>query len=258
MAKRYSNFYIFRFALIMVVIVATLLSLAFALLKPYQDANIRIEKTQDILLAAGIDAPKDDAYNIYRDRLIAEVMINPEDGKQTSVWLPDETFVMGNERAFDVNMRHLVAAQNDFIENRSDFNPDVPLFLIRSKDNDTIFVIPVRGRGLWGPVWGNIALASDKNSIVGVTFDHQAETPGLGAEINLPSFQNRFEGKKLFDENGKFKSITVVKGGVETVPHDMRIHSVDGISGGTITSNGVSEMLHDRLSFYVEFLKNQK
>ena len=109
----------------------------------------------------------------------------------------------------------------------------------------------MRGVGLWGPIWGNIAFESDFNTIAGATFDHKGETPGLGAEINTSWFEDEFKGKTIFDEQGKFVSVNVVKGGAgENAPH-----AVDAISGGTITSNGVKDMLLTGLDNYVPYIK---
>jgi Na+-transporting NADH:ubiquinone oxidoreductase subunit C len=255
MAKSYSSLYIFRFALIMVVIVATGLSLGFAILKPYQDANKKTEKILYLLKAAGIEAEAKDAPAVYNSHLISEMMLNPETGEATSIYLVDGTFQAGAQRAFDLDMKKLLAAQKAFSDGKSEVNPDVPLFLLRSEAGDTLYIIPTRGRGLWGPVWGNIAVGSDRNTVLGATFDHQGETPGLGAEINQAFFQDAFVGKKLFSDQGSFKSVKVVKGGVMTMPESERIHGVDAISGGTITSNGVTDMLYDCLKHYEPFLK---
>ncbi len=255
MAKSYSNFYIFRFALIMVVIVATGLSLGFALLKPYQEENRRIEKIQYILRAAGITAVKKDATATYDSHLIAEMILNPTTGEPVSIYAGDGKFEKGDRRAFDVDMKKLVAAQKAFNEGKSGENPDVPLFVMCNDEGDTLYIIPVRGRGLWGPIWGNIAVGSDRNTITGATFDHQAETPGLGAEINQRSFQEKFIGKKLLDDQGIFESVRVVKGGVASLPEPQKLHSVDAISGGTITSNGVTAMLEECLKYYEPFFK---
>jgi Na+-transporting NADH:ubiquinone oxidoreductase subunit C len=93
--------------------------------------------------------------------------------------------------------------------------------------------------------------------VVGVTFGHKGETPGLGAEISTDIFTDQFPSKKIFDENGNFKSIVVVKGSVSN-SNINPAHGVDGISGGTITSNGVSAMINDGLENYVTYFKNQK
>ena len=108
------------------------------------------------------------------------------------------------------------------------------------------------GKGLWGPIWGYIALESDKNTVAGASFDHKGETPGLGAEINQGWFQEPFVGKKIFDESGDYQSIRVIKGGA---PEGDK-HGVDAISGGTITSNGVTEMLVRTLKIYEPYLKS--
>jgi Na+-transporting NADH:ubiquinone oxidoreductase subunit C len=122
----------------------------------------------------------------------------------------------------------------------------LPLYIFKTGDTK-IYIVSVRGSGLWDEIWGNIALDSDLNTIVGAAFDHQAETPGLGAEIkDNPSFPNMFKGKKIYDNSGKFVSVVAVKGG--TSKEDL--HEVDVISGATVTSNGVSEMMKRGIKYY--------
>jgi len=128
------------------------------------------------------------------------------------------------------------------------------LLKVKIKDDNFNYVIPVKGKGLWGPIWGYIAIASDGNTITGAVFSHKGETPGLGAEIAKPHFANEFKGKQLFDDDGKFVSVRVVKGGVAN-SNINPIHGVDAITGGTVTSNGVDKMLKDCLIQYVDFLK---
>jgi Na+-transporting NADH:ubiquinone oxidoreductase subunit C len=125
---------------------------------------------------------------------------------------------------------------------------------VKTEDGSHNYIIPLRGKGLWGPVWGYIAVAADGNTIAGAVFAHKGETPGLGAEIATPQFSNEFRGKQLFDENGEFVSIRVVKGGVAN-SNINPLHGVDAITGGTVTSNGVDKMLKDCLGRYKEFLK---
>ncbi len=116
-----------------------------------------------------------------------------------------------------------------------------------------MYIIPLRGKGLWGPIWGFISLEDDLNTVFGAVFDHKAETPGLGAEINRPMFQDPFAGKSIF--NGEeFKSIKVIKGGAG----EDNMHGVDGISGGTITSDGVTDMLLERLTMYLPYFNKIK
>ena len=126
------------------------------------------------------------------------------------------------------------------------------MFVYTTKE-ETKYVIPMAGNGLWGPVWGFIAIDSDKNTIADVVFDHKSETPGLGAEISLGWFQEPFIGKQIF-KGAELVSINVVKGGAK----DKDMHAVDGISGGTITSDGVTDMLLERLNMYEPYFRNNK
>ena len=119
---------------------------------------------------------------------------------------------------------------------------------VAEKDGDTKYVFPVYGTGLWGAIWGYVALNSDKNTVYGVYFSHASETPGLGAEIATEHFQTLFSGKKAVD-NGQIV-LGVVKNGKVENPECQ----VDGISGGTITSDGVNLMLKNCLSNYKNFL----
>ncbi len=254
MAKRYSNLYIGLFSAVMVIFVATLLALANGLLKEKQQENVRVEKIQQILDAIHVENTQDNAIGLYEEHLLREIMVDRE-GNVTHSYLPDGTFTTGSRRAFEVNMKTLARGIKDFDTGKADTIPDLPIFVMKGNNNNTFYVIPVNGKGLWGPIWGNIALKDDLNTIAGTTFDHKSETPGLGAEINQKPFQDQFIGKKLFNTEGDFMSIAVVKGGVKTLKPEKQIHGVDAISGGTITSNGVTEMLEDFLVHYVEFLK---
>ena len=121
------------------------------------------------------------------------------------------------------------------------------------KEGNRGYVIPVKGNGLWGKIYANIALAEDLNTIVGVTFSHDSETPGLGAEITSESFCSQFVGKRILDEEGRVVSVAVSK---HADVADM--HQVDAISGGTMTSNGVSEMLLNGLSRYQDFITSER
>lgn len=131
------------------------------------------------------------------------------------------------------------------------------LFQVITPKQDTAWVIPLLGKGLWGPIWGYLAVANDGNHLIGAVFAHKGETPGLGAQIVTDEFSAEFKGKQLFDENGNFTSIKVVKGGVlnSKIPVE---HGVDAITGGTITSRGVEEMLEQSLTPYLSFLKKRK
>jgi Na+-transporting NADH:ubiquinone oxidoreductase subunit C len=243
----YSNAYIFRYASIMVVLVAAILSGAATLLKPYQEKNIMVDKMQGILASANIPSTAQDAISIYDANIEAEIAIN-KNGEIVSEFKGGKQ-VKGDARPFDLKMK----AQ---LYNESQGKPfELPLYKAKIKGKK-IYIVPLYGKGLWGPIWGNIALDENFSKVLGVNFDHKGETPGLGAEINTKDFQEQFIGKTIFNKDGKFMSITVKKGGVVTMPDALQVHGVDAISGGTITSNGVSKMLNDVLKLYVPFVEN--
>ena len=101
------------------------------------------------------------------------------------------------------------------------------------------------GKGLWGPIWGYVVLTEDGTTIKGVAFDHKSETPGLGAKITEAAFMKSFEGKKLYDKDGNYVSVRVLKPG--TSPEIAKNNRVDAISGATITSRGVDEMMQSSI-----------
>ena len=233
--RSFSNTYIFVFSVIMVTIVAVLLSFVSTQLKPLQEMNIQIEKKQDVLRSVG------------KAEKVAEVSdknsyINEEFGKFiTESYVVDFTGNMVETDAFEV-MLGLNAEIRKPQEERN-----YPVFVYADDQGEKKYVVPVRGKGLWGPIWGYVALDSDLNTIYGAVFDHKAETPGLGAEINTGWFQEPFTGKTIFNESGEFVSVEVVKGGADPSSS----HQVDAISGGTITSKALEEMLLDCLTGYV-------
>ena len=225
------NSFTFGFTTIMVIIVSALLSITYIKLKPYQDRNIELEKKQNILSSVGITVDRDNAEAKYSTYIKSEIVLNNK-GEE----------VEGS--AFDVDLGK---------EIKKDVNTQLLPLFISEVDGATRYIIPLRGKGLWGPIWGFIALEDDLNKVYGAVFDHKKETPGLGAEINTPMFQDPFAGKTIF-EGEVFTPIKVIKGG----PKEGDMHGVDGISGGTITSNGVSDMLSERLSMYLPYFNKMK
>lgn len=118
---------------------------------------------------------------------------------------------------------------------------------IRCADGESGLVVFDEGKGLWGPIWGYVVLASDHATMKGVTFSHKSETPGLGDRITSKEFTQSFIGKKIFDNKGNFVSVSVIqKGRGGKIAEENR---VDAISGATLTSKGVNAMLHDQLQF---------
>ena len=129
-----------------------------------------------------------------------------------------------------------------------------PVYIYTADDGKKYYIFAVRGKGLWDAIWGSVAVESDLNTVAGVAFDHKGETPGLGAEIkDNPGFGKQFVGKKLFKKDGEFTSVAVVKGGVKDPEHQ-----VDAISGATITSVGVSDMMIKGMNFYKPYFEKHK
>ncbi len=224
-----SNKYTIGFSFVMVVIVALLLAFASEGLKPMQNQNIEREKMQNILKSVGVEVTRDEAQDAYNKYITEEIVLNDK-GEQ----------IEGDAFKVDVLKEYKSGGQKNF-----------PIYIYENEGSKK-YIIPLVGKGLWGPVWGYIALEEDKNTVAGASFDHKGETPGLGAEINQGWFQEPFIGKKIFDESGNYQSIKVKKGGAP----EGDMHGVDAISGGTITGNGVTEMLVRTLKTYEPYLKS--
>jgi len=244
----YSNGYIFRYAAIMVIVAAALLSAAAMILKPFQERNMAIEKMGGILTAAKITGVEKEETIAKFNQYVTDAIVVDQDGKII------ESLTEGEKEdgtAFKLNMKEQLYKKS------KGENFELPVYKV-DNNGEIIYIFPMLGTGLWGPIWGNIALADDLNTIVGVTFGHKGETPGLGAEITTPEFTKQFIGKQIFDANNKFTSIMVVKGGAKILPQNQQIHGVDAISGGTITSNGVNDMIKNVLESYLPYIEKQK
>jgi len=226
---QFSNRYIFIFSSVMVIAVATLLSLAATLLQPAQERNLEIEKKRNMLESINISSSRDNTEDLYDKYINESFVINskgePVDGVDAF------TVVLKNEQKKPLEEQYL------------------PVFRAVPDDGEKVIIIPVEGKGLWGPIYGYVSLKSDMNTIYGVNFDHKGETPGLGAEINTTPFESQFHDKKLFDDEN-FVSVQVIKGGAA----DADIHGVDAISGGTITSKGLQKMIFDCIQKYDDYL----
>lgn len=233
-----SNKATFLFSSGMVVVIAVMLSVAAIGLAPYQEKNIRVEKMKNILSTVSIAAETGEAEMLFKKYIIKEVVLNNK-GEEVS----------GTIAAFDIDLKKE-------LDKAKTGNSDKQLFplFVCNKEGKSFYIIPVRGKGLWGPIWGYIALEGDMNTVYGVSFGHKSETPGLGAEIETEKFRAQFVGEKIFDGTGNFVSVKVIKGGA--VPNNL--HGVDAVSGATITSDGVTEMFKRTLNNYIEYFKKSK
>jgi Na+-transporting NADH:ubiquinone oxidoreductase subunit C len=221
--------------------VAILLSFVAEGLRPAQEKNKEVEKKMDILRSVG----KAERAGEVKDK---DVYIEEEYSRYITGSYVIDTAGKKKEGvdAFTVDLKVELAKP---VQERN-----LPVFVFTADDSTHKYIIPMRGTGLWGPIWGYVSFYEDFNTIYGAIFDHKGETPGLGAEINKNFFQVQFVNKKIFDEKGNFVSIRVLKGGAK--PDD--IHAVDAISGGTITSVAVQTMMKNCLGNYEYYFKNAK
>ena len=217
-----SDVYAVLYSAVVVVIVAFLLAGVSSALKPMQDANVELDKKKQILASLN-ERNLPDAAATYDALIVADPIVDAQ----------------GN-----------VVAENGGFEVANDaVNEDnLPLY-IAEIDGATKYILPMTGNGLWGGIWGYLAINDDCNTIYGVYFSHASETPGLGAEIAGDKFQGRFPGKKVYGENGEV-GLSVMKKSTDADFH------VDAVSGATITSNGVDAMLKLKLLPYYKYLNS--
>lgn len=231
--KTNTNAYTFIFAIVMVIVVGTILAYAATSLQPTQYENMRQEKMQNILATVGIETDRAGAEELYRKYIKEEVVLDIEGNFREDV------------NAFEIDLAREIK--------REKTEQDFPLY-IADVDGETFYIIPLRGAGLWNAIFGYIALKDDINTVKGVVFDHLGETPGLGAEITQVWFRERYADEKIFDENGSLVGISAPKGSPSTSKDDNR---VDAISGATITVDGVTDMIYERLQHYLPYFESQ-
>ncbi|MDD3077869.1 MAG: NADH:ubiquinone reductase (Na(+)-transporting) subunit C [Paludibacter sp.] len=226
------NSYTLIYAVVMVVVVALLLALVSSGLKEKQNENIALDKKKQILSSLRLDMSGQDPAALYDKYIVKELVLNSKGDVLSEK--------RGDAFAIDVIKQNAKP-----LEERQ-----LPLY-VAEVDGQTKYIISVRGAGLWGPIWGYIALDDDKDTVYGTYFSHESETPGLGAEIATRDFQNRFIGKHIMNAAKEFVSIAVMKAGKVDGTRDQ----IDAISGGTITSKGVQAMLEKSIGQYEVFLK---
>ena len=227
-----SNSYTIIYASVMVIIVAFLLAFVSSSLKPIQDANVAIDKKSQILASLNIRGLEKSNIEAEYDKVIVSDPIIKADGAVVNEGAAKDeaSFVLDSKDVNDENM---------------------PLY-IANVAGATKYVIPVTGRGLWGGLWGYIALNEDCQTVFGAYMSHASETAGLGALLVEDWFHARFEGKKLFKGDDQV-ALTVVKAGAVKEAD----YEVDGITGATLTTNGVANMVKDGLQKYIGFINTK-
>ena len=217
-----SDIYAILYSVVVVVIVAFLLAGVSSALKPKQEANVELDKKKQILASLNIKNQAD-AAAVYADVIKADPIVNAE-GKEVAT---EGGFAVANDAINDANLPMYVA----------------------EVDGAKKYIIPMTGNGLWGGIWGYLALNDDCNTIYGVYFSHASETPGLGAEIASDKFQSRFPGREVYRDGDV--ALTIVKKVTDEAVE------VNAISGATITCNGVNDMLKRKLAPYKAYLEAQ-
>ena len=219
----------------MVVSVAFVLSFTSESLKDLQNSNVKKEKMQNILSSVGINVSRDESEDLYMDYISEELSLKLDGTIDSDI------------EAFDINLALEVKKDSD--------TQRFPLY-IANVENEKFYVIPLRGAGLWAEIWGYIALREDINTIKGVSFDHKSETAGLGAEITEDWFIDSFTDEKINDSQGNFVGVYLTKSNNDPRNEDKMDNEVDAISGATITGDGVSDMIIERVQNYLPYFNN--
>jgi Na+-transporting NADH:ubiquinone oxidoreductase subunit C len=235
--NRDSNAYTFLFSAIMVFIVAASLAATATSLQDIQAENVRKEKMQNILATIGVIVEREKAPEVYTKYIIEELSL-----------LSDGTIDRGVD-AFKLKLN---------LEIKKPINQQrFPLYLAEV-DSSQYYIVPLRGSGLWDAIWGYVALEGDRSTIKGAVFDHKGETAGLGAEITQKWFQDSFTGEKVLNQNGDLVGINVSKTNNDPDGNDKDDNEVDAISGATITGDGVTDMIKERLQNYLSYFNSKK
>ena len=230
-----SNRHTYLFAGIMVITIAFVLSFTSESLKELKLDNVKKEKMQNILSTVGVNVSRDESEDLYNQYIIEELSLTHNGDIDQEV------------NAFNINLALEIRKGLD--------DQRFPLY-IADVDNSKYYIIPLRGNGLWNAIWGYIALKQDINTIEGISFGHKAETAGLGAEITQDWFMNSFNDEKILNSNGEFVGIYVSKSNNDPDNIDKNDNEVDAISGATITGDGVSDMIKERLENYLPYFNN--
>lgn len=231
------NSYTIIYAAVLVVIVAFLLAFVSSALKPTQDQNVALDKKKQILASLNIRnlSTPDEVEAKYNEVVEADMVVDSignvvNEGKDK------------DQAAF--------AMQNSDITSAT-----LPVYVCQV-NGETKYVVPMTGRGLWGGLWGYVAINADLATVYGAYFSHESETAGLGALIAEEKFQDEFQGKHLFADSPDTVALTVVKHG--KVEPGKENQQVDGITGATLTSVGVANMVNSGLQKYVGYFKSIK
>ncbi len=231
--NKQSNIYTIIYIVVLVVVVGCALALTSLALRDRQQANVMADTMGQILKSVHV-TPEADVTAQFNSLIVKQQIVNAE-GE-----------IVSESGAASVN----VAEQSK----KPASERLLPVYVCQLPDGEVKYIVSCYGAGLWGPIWGYVSFDADGSTIYGAYFNHQGETPGLGAEIEKPAFASQFDGKSVVASDGAFVPVDVVKAGQK--PVDARRDYVDAVSGGTITSKGVASMLDNCLAPYAAYLQN--
>lgn len=229
-----TNAYTLIFATIMVIVVAVLLSFLAEVFKERTRANVLLDKMNSIMLAVDPSMDKSKAKDAFENSI--KPFVVTADGQAKAV---------DNAIALDIDLSKELKKESA--------DRGLPIYQHTNAEGKKNFIVPLFGAGLWDAIGGYLAIQPDFNTVAGAVFTHVGETPGLGAEIATDWFQGNFSDEKLFNDKREFVGIKVLKG--KGNPDNAKPHIVDGISGATITGNGVQYMIDDCLRNYIPYFK---
>lgn len=232
MINKQSNVYTIVYITVLVIVVGAALAFTSMSLKDRQNENAQADKKSQILQSVHIPTTRATVIADFEKYITKQLVVNSKGEEISGV------------EAFGIDVAAEAKKPAD--------QRQLPVYVCQLPDAGTKYILPLAGMGLWGPIWGYVSFDDDGSTIYGAFFDHQGETPGLGAEITKPAFTDQFPGRQLF-KNGNFYPIEVVKKGQKPLNPD--VDFVDGISGGTITSKGVGSMFDNCLHPYRAWLE---
>lgn len=228
-------------ATVLSVVCSIALAAAVTLLKPIQDTNRALEKQRKILAAAqvleeGTGSPQEVHKQFER---FQRYLVNLDTGEFKQIKTDDP---YDQRKASKDNKRSIVLSSEQDIAGLKRRVNEADIYVLRDASGKAeSMVLPISGYGLWSTLYGYIVLKADAGTVVGITFTEHAETPGLGGEVDNPKWKALWPGKQVFDAKGN-PALGLIKGNVDPAKPSA-IHQVDGLSGATLTSNGVSRLV---------------
>ena len=227
-------------ALLVCLVCSVFVAGAAVALRPTQLENRQLDKQRSILAIAGlgeVGMSANQVKTLYSERIVAR-LVDLETGKFSDEFDPNSFDPL--VAAKDPKLSQALPSEEDIasIKRRERYSV---VYIVEENDSIDTLIMPIRGYGLWSTLYGFIAVKGDLNTVEGLGFYQHGETPGLGGEVDNPKWRSQWQGKELFNDDGKL-AIQVVKGGVD--PQSPRAdHQVDALAGATLTSNGVNNLL---------------